>query len=280
MAHLSPLFYFLVLFAIAIVAGTFGAMLGLGGGVFIVPLLTVPFGLDIHYAVGASIVSVIATSSGSAARYVRDRMTNLRLGMLLEVATTIGAVTGALVSSLLPVAVLFLVFGAVLLYAAVSMLKPLAGGTVTAAPQHHWFPVAGSYYDPAAARTVQYEVRALPVGFVLSSVAGGISGLLGVGGGVLKVPVMDLVMGVPIKAAAATSSFMVGVTAAASAAVYFARGDINPFIAAPVAMGVLVGTRGGTWLARQLPGATVRRIFAIVLLALASQMLLKGVRGG
>ncbi len=280
MGHLSPLLYFLVLFAIAIVAGTFGALLGLGGGVFIVPLLTILFQLDIRYAVGASIVSVIATSSGSAARYVRDRMTNLRLGMFLEVATTIGAVAGAFVAAYLPVLVLFLVFGFVLLYAAVSMLRPLPEGRVEATPRRHLLPVAGSYYDPAAGRTIAYDVRALPLGFALSSVAGGVSGLLGVGGGVLKVPVMDLVMGVPIKAAAATSSFMVGVTAAASAAVYFARGDIDPFIAAPVALGVLVGTRGGTALARRLPGGTVRRIFAVVLLLLSAQMLVKGALGG
>ncbi len=280
MDHLPPLAYFLVLFAIAVVAGTFGALLGLGGGVFIVPLLTILFQLDIRYAVGASIVSVIATSSGSAARYIRDHLTNLRLAMLLEIATTIGAVLGAFVAGRVPAVGLFLVFGAVLLYAAFSMFRPLPTGAATAAPQRHRLPVAGSYYDPAEGRVIAYDVRRLPVGFALSSVAGGVSGLLGIGGGVLKVPVMDLVMGLPIKAAAATSSFMVGITAAASAAVYFARGDINPFIAAPVALGVLAGTQGGTWLSRRLHGATLRRVFAVVLLLLALQMLGKGVVGG
>jgi uncharacterized membrane protein YfcA len=275
---MSPPLFFALIFCAAVFAGAFGALLGLGGGVFIVPLLTLAFGLDIHYAIGASIVSVIATSSGAAATYVKEHMVDMRLGMFLEAATTTGAIVGAIIAGIIAGRALFAIFAFILFYSAIMMFrKRLLGEPPSATPDtlSRKLRLSGAYYDPASGRTVNYAVTAVPFGFVLAMIAGGVSGLLGIGGGALKVPAMDLVMHVPFKISTATSNFMIGVTAATSAGVYFARGDINPFVAAPVAMGVLSGTVAGTRLQARLHSEGLRALFALVLVIIAVQMAIK-----
>ncbi len=279
---MEPLTFFTILFGASVVAGALGAMLGLGGGVIIVPVLTLMAGLNIHYAIGASIVSVIATSSGAAATYVRDKITNLRLGMFLEMATTTGAVTGALVAGVLPGRVLSVVFGLILAHAAWTMYRsrqgdvptPEVGSALATRLRLH-----GAYYDPALDRRVDYQITGVPQGFGMMWIAGAISGLLGIGSGVLKVIAMDSMMRAPIKVSTTTSNFMIGVTAAASAGIYFLRGDIHPFIAAPVALGILLGTVAGTHLLLSLRGAAIRKFFVVVLIVVALEMILRGIQG-
>ncbi len=266
-------------FLVAIGAGIFGALLGLGGGAIIVPVLTLALGIDIHYAIGASIVSVIATSSGAAAAYLRDGVTNIRVGMFLEMATTTGAITGAFIAGFLGGPVLFIIFSAVLLYSAFAMFRrrdaELPSG-VEMGPLANFLNLGSSYYDTALGRLVQYNVRGARYGLPLMFIAGAVSGLLGIGSGVLKVPAMDIAMKLPMKVSTATSNLMIGVTAAASAGVYFIRGDVNPFIAAPVAMGVLIGATVGTRIMMRARSTQIRKVFIIVLVFVALQMLVKG----
>ncbi|MGI8550683.1 MAG: sulfite exporter TauE/SafE family protein [Dehalococcoidia bacterium] len=276
---MPPIVFFLLVYLSAFFAGAFGSLLGLGGGIIIIPVLTLIFRLDIHYAIGASIVSVIATSSGAAATYVKERLADIRLAMFLEAATTTGAIIGAFVAGFLAGRVLFLVFAVVLIYSSAMMFRkrflpepPPAEPDALSRRLH----LSGRYYDPAVGQTIAYNVTAVPLGFGLAMIAGGVSGLLGIGGGALKVPAMDLFMRVPLKVSTATSNLMIGVTAATSAGVYFVRGDINPFIAAPVAMGVLSGTLLGTRLMTRLRSEGLRLIFAIVLIVVALEMLGKG----
>ncbi len=278
---MTPLEFALSVFALSIGAGLLGSLLGLGGGIIIIPALTLVFHIDIRYAIGASIVSVIATSSGAAAAYVREHMTNLRAAMLLETGTTSGALGGACLAGILAVRWLFVIFAVVLAYSAIAMLRN-GGEHHQAAPRPDRLAdrlrLHGSYYDASLGRVVEYTVSHSLIGLGLMCLAGMVSGLLGIGSGVLKVPAMDLVMGMPIKASTATSNFMIGVTAAASAGVYFARGDIDPFIAAPVALGVLTGAVAGSRLLGRLRSRSVRIVFVIVLLAVSTEMLLKGLR--
>ncbi len=279
---MEPLTFFVILFGSSVVAGALGAMLGLGGGVIIIPILTLMAGLNIHYAIGASIVSVIATSSGAAATYVKDKITNLRLGMFLEMATTTGAVVGAVVAGVLPGRALSVVFGLVLLHAAWTLYRSRdedVPAGVVGSPLATRLRLHGAYYDPALGRTVRYQITGVPQGFGMMWMAGLISGLLGIGSGVFKVIAMDTMMRAPIKVSTTTSNFMIGVTAAASAGIYFLRGDIHPFIAAPVALGILTGTIGGTHLLLRLRGAAIRRVFLVVLVAIAIQMVWRGVVG-
>ena len=279
---MEPLTFFLVLFAGSVVAGGLGALLGTGGGVIIVPMLTLMAGLNIHYAIGASIVSVIATSSGAAATYVRDQITNIRLGMFLEVATTTGAVIGALVAGLLPGRILSIVFGLVLGHAAWTMIRSPFGDVpagVVGSPLATRLRLHGAYYDPALRRQVKYQITGVSQGFGMMWLAGVISGLLGIGSGVFKVIAMDLMMRAPMKVSTTTSNFMIGVTAAASAGIYFLRGDIHPFVAAPVALGVLLGTVGGTRLLLRLRGGVIRKTFLVLLIVVALQMVWRGIAG-
>jgi uncharacterized membrane protein YfcA len=278
---MTPLTFTLITFAISIVAGLLGSLLGLGGGIIVVPALTLLLKIDIHHAIGASIVSVIATSSGAAAAYVRERMANMRVGMLLETSTATGALGGAYLAGILPGRWLFLIFGLLMGYTALSMLrKKKANGHLEEPPDAlaHRLNMHGEYYDESMKQTVAYRVGRTRLGLAISALAGVLSGLLGIGGGTLKVPAMTLAMGMPIKAATATSNFMIGVTAAASAAVYFMRGDINPFIAAPVAAGVLIGATTGSRILGRLENRKIRIAFVIVLLITSAQMLTKGVR--
>jgi len=279
---MEPITFFAILFGSSVLAGALGALLGLGGGVIIVPVLTLMAGLNIHYAIGASIVSVIATSSGAAATYVRDQITNLRLGMFLEMATTTGAVVGALVAGLLPGRVLSVIFGVILLHAAWTMYRSRQEDVpsgVVGSPLAARLRLYGAYFDPSLNRRVDYQVTGVPQGFGMMWLAGLISGLLGIGSGVFKVIAMDIMMRAPMKVSTTTSNFMIGVTAAASAGIYFLRGDIHPFIAAPVALGILLGTVAGTRLLLHLRGSAIRQVFLLVLIAVALQMVWRGVQG-
>lgn len=242
-----------------------------------VPALTLLMGVGIQKAIAASIISVIATSSGAAATYVKERVANMRLGMLLEIATVIGALSGALLAEVVSARSLFLIFAIVLGYTAVSMLRPKGYG-VSAKPDAlaDRLNLHGSFFDRSLGREVAYRVSRTKLGLAVSYVAGVASGLLGIGGGILKVPVMNLAMGMPIKACTATSNFMIGVTAATSAAVYFMRGEVLPFVAAPVAIGVLLGARTGARLMSSLKNNLIRIIFVAVLAVSCVQMLLKG----
>jgi uncharacterized membrane protein YfcA len=267
------------LFVASLAAGLLGSLVGLGGGILIVPLLTIGFGLDIRLAIGASIVSVIATSSGAAAAYVRDHLTNIRVGMLLELATSCGALTGAIVARSLDARVLFVLFGAMLLLTLLPTIKKL--GEDLPARVHNdrlaaRLQLASSYPDHAHMTWVPYQVTHVPVGFGLMYVAGVVSGLLGIGSGALKVLAMDTAMRLPMKVSTATSNFMIGVTAAASAGIYFWRGYVIPSIAAPVALGVLLGASFGAKLLVSFSNVTVRRIFLPVLALVALEMLLRG----
>lgn len=280
---MEPLSFFVMVFAAGILAGALGALLGIGGGLIIIPTLTLFAGVDLRYAMGASLVSVIATSSGAAATYVRDRMVNLRLAMFLELATTTGAVVGAVVAGLLPVALLSLILGLVLVHAAWSTLRARGEGTLPSRSGGSLWAarlrLQGAYFDPALGRTVEYQVTRVPQGFAVMWGAGLLSGLLGIGSGLFKVLALDRLMRAPFKASTTTSNFMMGVTAAASAGIYFARGDINPFVAAPVALGVLAGTVVGTHLLRSMRSRLIQRVLLVVLVLVAVQMIRRGIAG-
>jgi uncharacterized membrane protein YfcA len=269
----------LKIFLISIIAGVLGSILGLGGGIIITPVLTLVFGIDIKYAIGASIVSVIATSSGAAIAYIKDRITNIRIGMFLEIATTTGAITGAFLSGIISTKALYFIFGILLLYSAIAMLKKTKSELPKDVEEH---PIAkklnlnGEYYDKVLQKQVQYKVAGVYGGFGMMYVAGVISGLLGIGSGIFKVMAMDLFMKLPLKVSSATSNFMIGVTAAASAGVYLLRGSIDPKISAPVALGVLFGATIGTRVMQNLKSKTIRKIFIPVLAYVSIEMIIKG----
>jgi uncharacterized membrane protein YfcA len=271
--------FFLVVFVASVVAGLVGSLLGLGGGIFVVPLLTLGFGLPIHDAAGASIVAVIATSSGAAAAYVRDHITNLRVAMFLQIATTVGAVCGAFLTVIAPTALLFLIFGLVLAIAALPLIAKIGEELPRGVKSDRWareLSLPSSYPDQRLGREVAYEVTHVPLGFALMYVAGLISGLLGIGSGVFKVLAMDTAMRLPMKVSTTTSNLMIGVTAAASAGIYFQRGDIDPLVAVPVALGVLLGATIGARLLPKVSNVTIRKIFVPILLLVAVQMLIRG----
>lgn len=276
---MTPIEFFGAAFTISLVAGLLGSLLGLGGGIIVIPALTLLLGVDIRFAIGASIVSVIATSSGAAAAYVRQRMTNLRVAMFLELATTTGAISGAYLAGVFSVRWLYLIFGLVMGYSALMMFRKrhsVQTVEVQTSALADRLSLHDSYFDDAAHSEIAYHVARPHAGLGLMYIAGLVSGLLGIGSGALKVPAMDLAMRLPIKVSTATSNFMIGVTAAASAGVYFARGDINPFIAAPVAAGVLGGSTAGARVLGRIDSSRVRLIFVIVLLWVSGQMLWKG----
>jgi len=276
--HLS-LLIILLIFGGAILAGVLGALVGLGGGILIVPLLTLAFGLPIQYAIGVSIVAVIATSSGAAAAYVRDHLTNLHIGLFLEIGTTIGAITGAFLAGLLAPGLLFVIFGIVLLISAIPLVFKLGEELPRGIRNDrwaNWLHLSSSYPDKYLGKEVSYQVTRTPLGLAMMYVAGVISGLLGIGSGSLKVLAMDTIMRLPMKVSTTTSNFMIGVTAAASAGIYFARGDVPPLVAAPVALGILAGAFVGARLLAHLSNRTLRLIFLPVLVVLATQMVLRG----
>lgn len=261
-------------------AGLLGALTGLGGGIIVVPMLTLLFDVDMRYAVGASLVSVIATSSGAAAAYVREGYTNVRIGIFLEVATTVGALLGAALAGLIPTSALAVLFGLVLLYTAYRSFQAPEDHT-TDAPPHPWavaMRLNGSYPTPAGARA--YTVHAVPGGFSLMLLAGVLSALLGIGSGVVKVLAMDRLMRLPFKVSTTTSNFMIGVTAAASSGVYLHRGYIDPALAFPVMLGVLGGALLGSRILTVVRARSLRLVFLAVVIVMAAQMLYRGLTGG
>jgi uncharacterized membrane protein YfcA len=265
----------LVLIGGGIAAGVFGSLLGLGGGILIVPLLTLVFNLPLLTAVGVSLVCVIVTSGASAGVYLERRVANLRLGMLLELFTATGALAGALLAFILPDTVLELLFAALLLYVAATMARrrdraPDTGDAATKA-------VVGDVpVDRSLVATLSgpgYRVHNLGFGVIGSVVAGVTSALLGVGGGLVKVPVMHVVMGVPLRVATATSNLMIGITASASAIIYLLRGGIDPYVASPTALGVFLGASLGSRIAHRIHLRVLRGLFVAILLYTSWQML-------
>jgi len=276
---MSPLAFVAALFATSVAAGGAGAVLGLGGGILLIPILTLFFGVDLHYAMGASIVSVIATSSGAAAAYLRTSLSNVRIGLFLALATVSGALLGAGLAGVVPIRVLQLLLGLALAYSTVTTLRQLRvelPETTETDPLALRFGLEGTYYDAALDRDVKYRATRVAQGFSAMFGAGLLSGLLGIGSGAFKVLAMDHFMRLPMKVSTATSNFMIGITSAASAGIYFSRGDIHPVLAAPVAVGVLVGAAAGTRLMARLHNATIRKAFLPVLAWLAISMILRG----
>ena len=276
---MSPLAFVAALFATSVAAGGAGAVLGLGGGILLIPILTLFFGVDLHYAMGASIVSVIATSSGAAAAYLRTSLSNVRIGLFLALATVSGALLGAGLAGVVPIRVLQLLLGLALAYSTVTTLRQLRVELPEATetdPLALRFGLEGTYYDAALDRDVKYRATRVAQGFAAMFGAGLLSGLLGIGSGAFKVLAMDHFMRLPMKVSTATSNFMIGITSAASAGIYFSRGDIHPVLAAPVAVGVLVGAAAGTRLMARLHNSTIRKAFLPVLAWLAISMILRG----
>lgn len=279
MEHLTVLPFSALVFAGCVAAGLLGALTGLGGGIIVIPMLTLLLGVDIRYAAGAALISVIATSSGAASSYVRDGYSNLRVGMFLEVATTTGAVLGALLTTLIHTSTIAVIFGAVLLFSAAISFRRHREPDPKEPPD----PIAtrlrlDSDY-PAATGRVRYHVHGVPPAFGLMFVAGTLSGLLGIGSGAVKVLALDWAMRLPFKVSTTTSNFMIGVTAAASAGVYLNRGYIDPALAMPVMLGVLIGALLGARLLVRVHSGALRIIFAIAIAALGVQMVAQGLRG-
>jgi uncharacterized membrane protein YfcA len=265
---------FIYLLAGGFVAGTFGALLGLGGGVLLIPFLVIVLGIPMHQAIATSIIAVIATSSAGAAMNLERRIVNMRFGMLLEIATVAGAILGGITANTLSPNVLTKLFSGLLFFVAAIM--------VWRARQHNGKEIVytdgvlpGMFVDDANGESVLYTVKKVPAAMCVSLVAGNVSGLLGVGGGIFKVPAMHILSGIPMKAATATSNFMIGVTAAASAFIYFAHGHINPFVASTAALGVLAGSMTGIHMSRKINSKVLTWVFTIALLGISIQLFLR-----
>ncbi|MBY8573690.1 sulfite exporter TauE/SafE family protein [Lactiplantibacillus plantarum] len=270
-----------LMLGVGVIAGIFGAILGIGGGMIVTPILTLGLGLDIKYAIGASIIAVIATSSGSTIAYLRDEMLNLRVAMFLEIATTVGAVLGAVLTGVLNATFLYFLFGALLVFTTYNMIRKLMSknGELLSVKDDKLatqLNLNGIYYDKALNKQVDYQVENVPGGFSMMFGAGFASGLLGIGSGAFKVLAMDTIMHMPLKPSSATSNLMMGVTAAASAMVYFFNGSIKPGIAAPLAIGIIVGALIGSRIMTRLKPRLIRMIFVPVMLYLGIQMIAKG----
>jgi uncharacterized membrane protein YfcA len=272
---------FALLFCISVIAGFVGAMSGMGGGVVLIPALTF-FGMDIKHAIAISIVSVIATSSGSASAYVRDRITNLKVGMFLEMFTIVGALLGAAITLASGQRVLFFAFGGVLLGSWAALFAESSQAWHAVSRQDgfsRWLELEASYYDQAMRETVRYRGARAYLGGPLMFGAGMIAGLLGIGAGALKVLIHDLVMGLPPKVSTTTSNLIIGVTALAGTSVYLAAGMIDPGLAAPVMLGVVAGAFIGTRVLVRLTNQAVRRFFQVILAVLGIEMIVRGIRG-
>ena len=281
-------YQFLLLAAISFVAGAIGSLMGLGGGIIIVPVMTLFFHIDFRLAAGASLIAIIATSSGAAVTYVRSHLSNIRVGMFLEILTTSGAISGALLAGRFADSLLFIAFSLILVYSlfpngrkileALRGREPDAATTVASDPGFlvKALKLDGRYYDESLGKEIVYGVRRVPLGAFVMYLAGLASGLLGIGSGAFKVLAMDSIMGMPVKSSTATSNMMIGVTAAASAGIYFLRGDIDPYIAAPVALGILAGSLAGTRIMPRISSLSLRIIFFAVIAVISIQMLLRG----
>ncbi len=276
---MSAIVFSSLLFVTSITAGLLGALTGLGGGVVIVPVLALLFKVDIRYAIGASLVSVIATSSGAAVAYVREGLSNIRIGMFLEVATTLGALLGAYLVARVSGHGIAVLFGIVLLYSAFATFRQRAEPLPTCQidPLAKRLELSGTY--PTLNGVETYSAQRVPLGFGIMFLAGTLSGLLGIGSGAVKVLAMDQAMKLPFKVSTTTSNFMIGVTAAASAGIYLARGYINPGIAMPVMLGVLAGSLLGTHILVRVRVATLKSFFALVIVVLGCEMIYSGLTG-
>lgn len=273
------IFSVLLLFG-AILAGLLGALTGLGGGVVVIPLLTLGFGVDMRYAIGAALVTSIATSSGAAAAYLKDGITNMRIGMFLEIATTLGAVMGALVAIFLNKMILAILFGAVLIFSAYRTITQKSESIDYAAQGDKWgekLKLNGEYLTKDGIQ--KYNVHNVWSGYFMMLFAGVLSGILGIGSGALKVLAMDTAMKIPFKVSTTTSNFMVGVTAAASAVIYLQRGYIDPGLAFPIIIGVMIGAFAGSKILPKLAVKKLRMIFSVVIFFLAVMMIYNGVTG-
>lgn len=268
-----------LIFLISISAGFLGAITGLGGGVVIIPVLTILFGVDIRYAIGASLVSVIATSSGAAAAYVKEGFTNIRIGMFLEIATTLGALVGAVLATIVSTSAIAVIFGIVLVYSAGQSIQPRRerSGDIRPDKLAQMLRMNSTYPSPEGAKA--YFVERIPGGLGIMMTAGILSGLLGTGSGAFKVLAMDQVMRIPFKVSTTTSNFMIGVTAAASAGVYLNRGYVDPGLAMPVMLGALLGSLLGTKVLVRTPVQRLRMVFGVVILVLAIEMIYNGITG-
>jgi uncharacterized protein len=268
----------LVIVLISVFAGFLGSLLGLGGGIIVVPALTLFFGVDIRYAIAASLLSIIATSSGAAASFLKDHLTNIRLAVFLELGTVTGAMTGFLIASFVEPKFLYLLFGGFLFFSAVMMLKKK--NDQHSAKNHPWsasLNLAGMYPNENGVLSA-YNVANVPLGLAAMYFAGILSALLGIGSGIFKVMAMDGAMKLPLKVSSATSNFMIGVTATASAGAYFLKGDVRPEIACPVALGIIAGSWVGASVMPRLPVKLIRQIFVVVLTIVSVQMIIKGIR--
>jgi len=274
---MTVIVFTLIVFLSAAVAGLIGSLTGLGGGVVLIPLLTLLFKVDIHYAIGTSLISVIATSSGAAAAYVKEGITNIRLGMFLELATTIGAVMGAALATHVSTSFIAITFGIMLLISAFTSFihqeDKIAGesGSRLAA----WLKLNNSF--PAENGQRPYFVKNVAGGFIMMNIAGVVSGLLGIGSGALKVIAMDRIMRIPFKVSTTTSNFMIGVTAAASAGIYLKEGYIDPGLSMPVVLGVLAGALAGSRILFRTKTSVLKGLFAIVIFFLAVEMIYNGI---
>jgi hypothetical protein len=276
---MNELIFTLVILLGSFSAGFLGSLTGLGGGIVIIPMLTLLFGVDLRYAIGASLVSVIATSSGAAAAYVREGFSNIRIGMFLEVATTVGALVGAMIAAFLAPSVIAVIFGLMLLYSAYLSSRSRHEGYIDHPPDKlaTLLKMNGSYPDGKQERA--YHVYRVPGGFAVMFAAGALSGLLGIGSGAVKVLGMDHIMRIPFKVSTTTSNFMIGVTAAASAGVYLSRGYIDPALAMPVMLGALSGSMLGAKVLMKVHTKYLRIVFAIVIFVMACEMIYKGING-
>lgn len=263
---------FLIIIAGGVITGILGALFGIGGGMFLIPFLVIIFHLPMHTAVATSLVAIIATSSAAASVYVERRQTNIRLGMMLEITTTIGAILGGITANMISGGLLKKIFAVILTIMGFIMWRRSRNRTERQAELIPGGRMNGSYLDGATGKTVEYSVQKIPVGMSIAFIAGNISGLLGVGGGVIKVPTMNLFCGVPMKAATATSNFMIGVTAVASAFIYYSHGHIEPVITSAAVLGVLIGSLVGTRIGYRIHSRTITSLFAFLMLLIALRM--------
>ncbi len=277
---MTILTFTLAILGTSLLAGLLGALTGLGGGVVVVPVLALMFHVDLRYAIGASLISVIATSSGAAAAYVRDGLSNIRIGMFLEIATTLGALVGAYLTAIVSTKEIGIIFGVVLLYSAIASFRgrhadaPPAQGNGLATRLR----LAGAYPTEGGALR-SYVAQRVPAGFGVMFLAGGLSGLLGIGSGAVKVLAMDQAMRLPFKVSTTTSNFMIGVTAAASAGIYISRGYVLPSLAMPVMLGVLAGSLLGSRILVRARVSTLRKVFAAVIIVLGVEMIYSSLTG-
>jgi hypothetical protein len=277
MQDLNNLLFTIIIYTGSFSAGLLGSLTGLGGGVIVVPMLTVLFGVDIHFAAGASLISVIATSSGAASAYVKEGFTNIRIGMFLEIATTIGAIIGATLVGIISVNIVSIIFAVILLYSAVvTFIKKDQNIIYKPNPIAEKLKLNGNY--PAGNKIVSYNVQKVPQGFIMMIFAGLLSGLLGIGSGAAKVMAMDQIMKIPFKVSTTTSNFMIGVTAAASAGIYLKNGYIQASLVMPVMLGVLTGAFLGAKLLTFTSSKSLKIVFSIIILIMAYEMLKNGLK--